>query len=86
MKKKISAVVIIAAIAITAGWNYNQSQNEMSISDLALENVEALASGEWDRDDCEFELEKVCSELIIWSDGTTSQSHVLNHTKKDGWL
>nr|WP_129730163.1 NVEALA domain-containing protein [Parabacteroides goldsteinii] len=46
MKKKIFGVVIIAAIAITAGWNFNQSKNEVSLSDIVLANVEALARDE----------------------------------------
>ena len=46
MKKKIFGAVLIAAMAVTAGWNFNQSKNEVELSDLALANVEALASGE----------------------------------------
>ena len=59
MKKKINAAVIIAALAITAGWNYNQSQNEMSISDLVLANVEALAEKE-DNKGCKMSLLRIC--------------------------
>ena len=46
MKKKILGVAIIAAMALTASWNFNQSKNEVELSDLALANVEALARGE----------------------------------------
>lgn len=46
MKKKIFGVALIAAIAVTAGWNFNQNKNEVELSDLALANVEALASPE----------------------------------------
>ena len=46
MKKRILSATIIAAVAIVAGWNYQQSENEMELSDLALANVEALADGE----------------------------------------
>ncbi len=46
MKKKIFGVILIAAMAITAGWSFNQSKNEVELSDLALANVEALAQGE----------------------------------------
>ena len=46
MKKKIFGAVLIAAMALAAGWNFNQSKNEVVLSDLALANVEALASGE----------------------------------------
>lgn len=46
MKKKLIGVAVIAAIAVTAGWNFNQSKNEMELNDLALANVEALATNE----------------------------------------
>ena len=46
MKKKILGIVVMAAVALTAGWNINQSDNDIKLSDLALDNVEALASGE----------------------------------------
>ena len=43
MKKKILGIIAFAAIAAVAGWNYNQNINNVNLSDLALENVEALA-------------------------------------------
>ena len=43
MKKKIFGAALIAAMAVAAGWNFNQSKNEMELSDLVLANVEALA-------------------------------------------
>ena len=46
MGKKIIGVIAFAAIAVAAGWNYQQNINEIELSDLALENVEALARGE----------------------------------------
>ena len=46
MKKKILGAAIIAAMAVAAGWNFNQSKKEVELSDLALANVEALARGE----------------------------------------
>ena len=55
MKKRILGAALLVAIAVAAGWNYNQSRNEVNyqqnkqdvqLSDLALTNVEALASGE----------------------------------------
>ena len=46
MKKKIIGAAIIAAMALAAGWNFNQSKNEVVLSDLASANVEALAGGE----------------------------------------
>ena len=47
MKKKMLGIIAFAAIAAVAGWNYNQNMNNVNLSDLALENVEALASGEF---------------------------------------
>ena len=46
MKKKIFSIAIVAAIALGAGWNVMQSENETDLSDLALSNVEALANSE----------------------------------------
>ncbi len=46
MGKKIFGVIAFVAIATAAGWNYQQNKQEVELSDLALENVEALASGE----------------------------------------
>lgn len=46
MKKKIFGAAIIAAMAVAAGWNFNQSKNETQLSDLTMANVEALARNE----------------------------------------
>lgn len=54
MKKALYAVAVIATVAI-AGWNYQQNK-EVELSDLAMENVEALASGE--------SIEEFCKECI----------------------
>lgn len=43
MCKKIFGTVLMAAIAVAAGWNISQNENEMNLSDLALNNIEALA-------------------------------------------
>lgn len=48
--KKYLGIITIAAIAAVTGWNYNQSQNDIELSDLALANVEALARGEGSTD------------------------------------
>jgi hypothetical protein len=46
MKKKVFYLMSVAVIGIAA-WNVvNQSNNEVSLSDVALDNIEALASGE----------------------------------------
>ena len=46
MKKKLIGVAIVVAIAVAAGWNFNQSKNEMKLSELGLANVDALAGNE----------------------------------------
>ena len=45
MKKKKMIGLLIVAVAILTGWHYSQS-HEVQLSELALENVEALASCE----------------------------------------
>ena len=46
MKKNILKVTLVAALALFAGYNVYSSQKSDVMSDLALANVEALASGE----------------------------------------
>ncbi|WP_455630193.1 NVEALA domain-containing protein [Parabacteroides sp.] len=59
MKKRIIGIAVMAAVALTTGWNINQSENDIKLSDLALDNVEALASGEG-------------GDIIRYSDGTST--------------
>lgn len=44
--KKIISIVLIAIVAGTASWNFNQILNTPEFSDLALANIEALANPE----------------------------------------
>lgn len=46
MKKRIFGLIIIAVTAI-AGWNYSKNQNDVKLLDLTLNNIEALASDEY---------------------------------------
>lgn len=48
MKKKFIYAVAIVVLAAVAGWNYQQNQEQVAMSDLTLDNIEALASGEGD--------------------------------------
>ena len=49
MKKNILKATLVAAFALAAGYNVYTSQKSSDVmSDLALTNVEALASGETD--------------------------------------
>ncbi|WP_455623322.1 NVEALA domain-containing protein [Parabacteroides sp.] len=59
MKKRIIGIAVMAAVALTTGWNINQSENDIKLSDLALDNLEALASGEG-------------GGIIRYSDGTST--------------
>ena len=46
MKKHIIGVIAFAAIAVAAGWGYIQNKQNVELSDLAMENIKALANGE----------------------------------------
>lgn len=46
MNKKVLKVAFVAAIAFVSGVNVFNAQNSDVLSDIALANVEALASGE----------------------------------------
>lgn len=46
MKKNILKLVFASAFALVAGYSIYASQQKVEMSDLALANVEALASGE----------------------------------------
>lgn len=53
MKRKILSAALFVAIAVAAGWNFNQGKNEITLSELGLANVEALANPEDADDDCD---------------------------------
>lgn len=46
MKKKLISAAFVVAIALAAGYNVYNLQNKEALSDLALDNVEALANEE----------------------------------------
>ena len=46
MKKNILKLVFTSAFALVAGYSIYASQKKVEMSDLAIANVEALASGE----------------------------------------
>jgi hypothetical protein len=50
--KKIAGAVIVAAIVLIAGWNVIQSMSEVTLSDVAMANVEALAQESGGQNDC----------------------------------
>lgn len=58
MKKKFLGSIIALVFAAVVGWNYLQDKQNLQLSDLTLENVEALAG-------CEQTVGGSC----WWSDG-----------------
>ncbi len=46
MKRKFFGIVIVAIIAIIASWNISRRTSNGSLTDLALNNIEALADPE----------------------------------------
>lgn len=53
MKKRLLSIAFVAAIAVTASWNFAQSENKATLSELTLANVEALAESEGGSKDCD---------------------------------
>ena len=69
MGTKILGVIAFVAIAAEAGWNYQQNTNEVQLSDLALENAEALARGESGTDYCDdFTTMRCMTSGTVWMD------------------
>ena len=62
MKKRIFGAALLIAIAVAAGWNYQQNKQDVQLSDLALENVEALASCERTAGSCWLDTRSVCCD------------------------
>lgn len=46
MKKSVLKIVFVSAFTLVAGYSIYASQQEVEMSDLAMVNVEALASNE----------------------------------------
>ena len=69
MGTKILGVIAFVAIAAAAGWNYQQNTNEVQLSDLSLENAEALARGESGTDYCDdFTTMRCMTSGTVWMD------------------
>ena len=47
MKKNYLKIALVSAFAIAAGYNVYNSQEEVKLSEMALDNVEAIAQGEY---------------------------------------
>lgn len=46
MKKKILGFIAVCAIAAISAWNVDLGKSQVKLTDLTLENIEALAEGE----------------------------------------
>lgn len=79
MKKNTLKVAFIAAFAIVAGYNVYNSQITDIKSDLALANVEALASCESDLHYCFYRMTYTCMDIsynVSWRPvGQVYQDH-----------
>lgn len=55
MKRKLMKIAVVAAIALVSGINVFNAQKSGTLSDIAMENVEALANNEGGTDirECE---------------------------------
>ena len=85
MKRNMIKAALFAEFAFVASYGVYTSQKETSMSELAMENVEALAQSEGsDRPDC-VSASDMCSELVIYPDGW-GENILLDHAKKIGWL
>ena len=47
-------------MAVGAAWNVNENKNEVSLTDLTLSNVEALARGEGGGRGCSVDFSSIC--------------------------
>jgi hypothetical protein len=56
-------IAIIALISIIV-WNIDQNKSEMVLSDVMLENIEALADGEFDFAVCAVITSQTCIDIL----------------------
>ena len=83
MKKKLLYVLGVVAIAAVVCFNIYSAKSDVVLSDLALANVEALASGEGSSSDCD----SYCKSderytCIIMYHGETEGVTCYNHRKR----
>lgn len=65
----MKTVIGLCIVAAFAGWHYAQNDNELNLSDLALENVEALAQNEGGDGYCS---KRGMGCIIKYSDGSST--------------
>lgn len=69
MRNNIIKVVFVVAFTMIAGYGVYIAQNVTKLSDLALDNVEALASSGEKEGDCSDCVKSVGSICHLWSWG-----------------
>lgn len=75
MKTKILLTMIAVVIISVSGYNIYQSQKFMSLPDLTLANVEALADYEQNDVDCVSEPRASCSRVIATPNGNYVETY-----------
>lgn len=75
MKSKMIKVAVVVAIAMVAGINVFNAQKPEALSDVAMENVEALAGDENDYVNlpCVYLKDEHCTYTVKLMDGRTQQ-------------
>lgn len=86
--KKNFRMLLASTVVAAAGYGIytSQAREVNNVSDLIMENVEALASYEVDRDDCEPAKYQECKMFVVYADGNYGYESLLDHKKKPGWL
>lgn len=79
MKKNILKATFVAAFALVAGYGVYTAQTQTNLSDIALYNVEALASSESGSSDCSTyctsDPRSTCIIMYTNGEGVTCNSH-----------
>lgn len=73
--KKVFGAVLITAMVVAAGWNYQQNTQSAKLSDLALANVEALARNENSDANCSMFPNTWCSFVVATPSGNWIEEH-----------
>lgn len=86
MNKKVLKVAFVAAIAMVSGINVFNAQKSNALSDIALANLEALATEEFDVEDldaaCMWYESKTCYYYIVKPSGEITQWQHSNFTNR----
>lgn len=69
MKRKILSVMVVAAVAALASYNVYMSKNDVKLSNLALNNVEALANSN-EGGDSNCHRETTTWQCTYWASGS----------------